>query len=347
METNAPTPRRPTLADVAAAANVSAKSVSRVVNGEPHVSPELAARVREAVRELGYRPDRRARQLASGRHTRLVGFVLVDTANPFFAAVARGLDDVAQGSDTLVISGSTDADPNREAALIETLVELRVDGLVVAAAEGNNDLLRREIQMGTEVVLVDRVMPDLDADTIVTDNRSSTRAAVLHLLDLGHRDIAYLGGNPAVWTARERHAGFREAFAERGLAPPHPDLEVLEVGAEAPAAAATRRLLGSAHPAPTAFVAGQDRITMGVVRALHEQGRHHDVAVIGFDEVPAADLVEPSVAVIAQDPYEMGRRAGQCLVERLAGTRTGDPEMLVVPAELRLRQSAHIRPATS
>lgn len=336
-----PAPRRPTLADVADLAGVSAKSVSRVVNGEAHVSPDLAARVEQAVNDLGYRPDRRARGLASGLHTRLVGFVLVDAANPFFAAVARGLDDVAQESETLVIAGSTDALPEREAVLIETLIELRVDGLVVAAAEGNNELLRREIRMGTPVVLVDRVMSNLDADTIVTDNRASTRAAVGHLLDLGHRDIAFLGGNPDVWTAHERHEGFHEAFADHGSTS-RPDLEVVDVGTEGRAADAATRLFASDGPSPTACFTAQDRITMGVLRTLHDRGLQHDVALIGFDEIPASDLVDPSVAVIAQDPYGMGRRAGLCLVERLAGTRTGPPELVVVPAELRLRRSAHI-----
>lgn len=345
MDTTTNHRRRPTLADVAAYAGVSAKSVSRVVNGEAHVSDALRDEVLAAVRTLGYRPDRRARDLASGMPRRLVGFVLVDAANPFFASVARGLEDTIQASDALVISGSTDADPHRETTLIETLVELRVDGLVIAAAEGDNELLRHEIELGTAVVLVDRVLADLDADTVVTDNRASTRTAVEHLLDLGHRDIAFLGGNPDVWTAKERHAGFIEALQSRGLEP-RPGRDVAHVDATARAESAVADLLATDTP-PTALLTAQDVITAGAMRALRDHDLQHEVAMIGFDDMPLLDLARPSVSVIAQDPYEMGRQAGECLLGRLDGTRTGPPGFIVVPSRIIHRESSAIRPSRS
>lgn len=326
------------MGDVAAEAGVSLKTVSRVVNAEKHVSAHVAARVRHVISELGYLPDRRARELAGQRTSgRLIGFVQVDAANPFFAAVSRGLEDVTREHGLVIITGSTDGRPDREATLIETLVEFRAEGLVVAAAEGSDALLHREIERGTPVVCVDRLLPDVHCDTVVSSNRESTRAAVDHLRAIGHHRIAFLGGDQRVWTARERLAGYREAVPA-----PDPALEIVDVGDVERAATATRRLFDAPVP-PTALFTAQDRITTGVVTALHALGRQHDVALFGFDEIPFSEQLDPPVAVVAQDPYEMGRRAGDLLLARLSG---GDrqPVRVVVDAVLRHRRSGDIRP---
>lgn len=327
--------------DVATEAGVSLKTVSRVVNAEPHVSADVAARVRRAIGDLGYRPDRRARDLASSASSdRLVGFVQVDTGNSFFAAVYRGLEDATRDHGVLLLTGSTDGDPDREQALLEALIEFRVEGVVVAAAEGDDALLRREIAVGTPVVCVDRLLPGIECDTVVSTNRTGTRAAVAGLHDRGHRRVGFLGGNQQVWTARERLAGYREARRDAGL-PPDAALEVTGVDEPGRAADATRRLLAGAAP-PTALFTAQDRITVGAVTALHELGRQHDVALIGFDEVPFAEQLEPAIAVVAQDPYLMGRHAGRLLLDRMQGDAPDRGVRVVVDAPLRLRASGTI-----
>lgn len=332
------------MGDVAARAGVSLKSVSRVINGEPHVSGDLAERVRRAIAELGYRPDRRARDLAATPHSgRLIGFVQVDAANPFFAAVYRGLEDATRDGGSLIIAGSTDADPEREATLIETLIEFRVEGLVVAAAEGSDDLLRHEIDHGTSVVLVDRLLPDASCDTVVSTNRDSTRAAVVHLRGIGHTRIAFLGGDQRVWTATERLAGYRDGLDETGVTH-DPHLEIIGVDDPRRAARATRRLLEQTPP-PTALFTAQDRITTGAITALHDLGRQHDVALFGFDEIPFAGQLSPSISVVAQDPYEMGRRAGHLLLQRLADGASPAVRS-VVEAPLRHRRSGSITPSS-
>ncbi|MBW3606144.1 MAG: LacI family transcriptional regulator [Actinobacteria bacterium] len=331
------------MGDVAARAGVSLKSVSRVVNAEQHVSADLAERVRRAITELGYRPDRRARDLAAAPASgRLIGYVQVDAANLFFAAVYRGLEDTTRTRGSLIIAGSTDADPERETALIETLIESRVDGLVIAAAEGSDELLRREIAHGTPVVCVDRLLANAPCDTVVSSNRDSTRAAVVHLRELGHARIAFLGGDQRVWTATERLAGYREAL-HNTAGELDPDLEIVDVGDVARATQATRRLL-TAQRAPTAIFTAQDRITTGTITALHELGRQYDVALFGFDEIPFSEQLNPSVSVVAQDPYEMGRRAGQLLLNRLSDRSSTTPVQTVVEATLRHRQSGQIVP---
>jgi LacI family transcriptional regulator len=242
----------------------------------------------------------------------------------------------------LIITGSTDAHPDREEQLVRTLIEFRVEGLVVAAAEGSDELLRKEIDHGTPVVCVDRLLANAHCDTVVSSNRASTRAAVVHLRRIGHRRIAFLGGDLRVWTAVERLVGYREALHATG-SHADPELEIVDVDDVQRAADATRRLVFAPHP-PTAIFAAQDRITIGAVTALHDLGRQHDIALFGFDEIPFSEQLDPSVSVAAQDPYEMGRRAGQLLLDRLSGRTRAQAIRTVVDAPLRHRQSGNIRP---
>ncbi|HKJ55343.1 MAG TPA: LacI family DNA-binding transcriptional regulator, partial [Nitriliruptoraceae bacterium] len=203
--------RRPTLDDVARLADVSARSVSRVVNDEPRVSEHLRTTVLSAIDTLGYRPDRRARMLASGHRSQLIGYVQANAANPFFAGVSRGLDDAVRATGHLVVSGSTDTDAEREHELIEALMELRVDGLVIAGTVGDDEKVRREVEAGTQIVCVDRIAEGLEVDTVVSDNRAGVQLAVGHLWDQGHRSIAFLGGFTDLWIADERLAGYTQA----------------------------------------------------------------------------------------------------------------------------------------
>jgi LacI family transcriptional regulator len=192
------------------------------------------------------------------------------------------------------------------------------------------------------VVCVDRVLSNASCDVVVSNNRESSRAAVTHLRKVGHRRIAFLGGDQAVWTARERLAGYREAVRVTG-SEADSDLEIVDVGDVTRADEATRRLLTAVRP-PTAIFAAQDRITIGAVAALHDLGRQHDIALFGFDEIPFSEQLSPSVAVIAQDPYEMGRRAGQLLLDRMTNGSGSGIRRTVVDAPLRYRQSGDIKP---
>lgn len=331
------------MADVAELAGVSLKTVSRVVNREPHVRTEVTARVLDAIVQLDYRPDRRASQLAGPRRGgRLIGVVQVDAATPFFGLVNRGLEDVTAPLGWTIVTGSTDADPDHEQALVGKLIELRVDGLVVIAAEGNDDLLRRESRRGTALVCVDRVLDDADCDLVVSDNRNTTRQAVTHLCDMGHRRIAFIGGNPAIWTAQERHIGYLEALHSRHL-DPDPTLVVTGADTVQLAADATRRLLTAAQP-PTAIFTAQDRITTGAVITLHELGRQHEIALFGYDDIPFADQLDPSVSTVAQAPAAMGQRAAELLIARLGGTNRGS-RTTVLETPIHHRRSGSIRPS--
>lgn len=331
---------RPTLADVARLAGVSAKSASRVINDHPSVSAALRSEVENAIRTLGYRPDRRARTLASGPRSQLVGYVQADAAHSFFAGVLRGLDDAVRETGHLVVTGSTDTLPEREHELVEALLEMRVDGLVIAGTVGDDDIVRREAAAGTPIVCVDRVGEGIDCDTVVSDNRGGVEQAVGHLWELGHRSIAFLGGLEGLWVADERLAGFRSAMAARGVQS-DPELVVTGLldGDEAEKAAG--RLLSGSAPPPSAIVTGGAEFTVATIRVLQSRHLSTDVALIGFDDVAHAEQVRPSVSVVAQDPHGMGRAAGLLLLGRLADP-TRPSRRVVVPCNFVSRASAWI-----
>jgi LacI family transcriptional regulator len=326
--------------DVAAAAEVSLKTVSRVVNEEPGVSPALQERVLTAIEELGYEPDVRARNLRrSDKQERTLGLILVDSANPFAGLMMRGVEDVARTHGSLVIAASSDEDPERESLLFRELVARRVDGLIMYPTDHAAPTIVRELERGTPVVCVDRVPEGLPCDTVVSDNRGGSRAATQLLVDAGHRDIGFLGDSLGIYTARERLAGFHEALRDAGLVP-RPEWEIAGLRDPEAAEAATRRLL-SIEPHPTAIVAAQNLVTIGTIKALHGLGLAHRIALVSFDDVQFATELSPSITAVAQDPYELGRRATVRLFERLAGD-TSDPRLEVLPVPLLQRDSGEM-----
>lgn len=328
------------MVDVAAAAETSLKTVSRVVNGEPGVTAGLVARVRRAIDLLDYRPDDRARHFrSSSGTTRTIGFVQDDVANPFFAAIFRGLEDVAREAGSLVLSGSSDGDSDRERALVEALIARRVDGIVMVSRSPDEALIRTESGRGTAFVFVDLEPGGLDADLIRTDHRAGARAATDHLLRHGHERIAAIVDDPAYSSARDRQRGFSEAMSAAGLRADDAFVRT-GVGSVAAARAAASELLERAD-APTAFFTGQNLISIGVLRALHERGQQRHVAQVGFDEVELADVIEPGLSYVPQDPHRLGHLAAEQLFARIGGDRSG-PSHVRLPTSVVPRGSGEI-----
>jgi LacI family transcriptional regulator len=329
--------------DVASLAGVSLATVSRVMNGRDDVRADLAARVHDAVGVLGYRRDLTASNLRrTDRASATLGLIIEDVANPFFSSVHRGVEDVARTQGVLTFAGSSDEDPDRERELAEAFSARGVDGLVIVPCSSDQGYLARDRDAGTALVFVDRPPRFIDADAVVTDNAGGARAAVAHLIAAGHRRIAFLGDRPLVFTAAERRRGYRDALAAAGI-PTEPALERVGLVDSAAAERAARELLLAPEP-PSAIFAGQNLITIGTMRALRQLGLQRDVALIGFDEVTLADMVEPGVTVVLQDPYELGRQAAELLFSRLGGF-TGESRLIVVPTQLVPRGSGEIEPA--
>ena len=205
--------------DVASLAGVAIKTVSRVMNDEPTVAPELAARVREAADKLGYRPNLTASSLRRGdRRTATIGLLLEDVANPFSAALLRAVEDQARDRRVQILIGSLDEDPVRERELAISLIDRGVDGLVIVPAASDQSYLLAERERGTGIVFLDREPRFLQADAVVSDNRGGAVSAVDHLRSFGHRRIAYLGDSQAIVTAAQRFDGYQHALERAGLA---------------------------------------------------------------------------------------------------------------------------------
>src|SRR5581483_9027785 len=197
--------RRPTMHDVAALAGVGLKTVSRVVNAEPGVSPALEAKVRRAIEQLNYRRDANASMLRRlGGKTQTIGLVLEDVSNPFSSALHRAIEDEARTRHVLVFAGSCDEDPQRERELIGSFRDRRVDGIIVVPASNDHTYLYEEQRAGTVLVFLDRPPGHLDADTVAVDNVGGAMQAVEHLLAHGHRRVAFLGDLPSISTAQDR-----------------------------------------------------------------------------------------------------------------------------------------------
>jgi LacI family transcriptional regulator len=329
--------------DVAALAGVSLKTVSRVINGATTVDPELTDQVRRAAALLNYQPNLVASSLRRGDgRSMMIGLMLEDIANPYSSTLYRAAEDVARAHGVGLLAGSIEEDPEREREMGAALILRRVDGLIIVPAGPDQSYLVNEMRMGTAMVFVDRPPRYLAADAVVTDNRAGAATGVRHLIGHGHRRIAYLGDLNSITTAQERLAGYQDGMHEAGLEV-DPKLVRQDLHTIGAATAAAAELLAISDP-PTALFSGQNLVTIGTVRALRSAGAQYRTALVGFDDFPLAELIEPGVTVIAQDPAAIGRLATEILFRRIDGD-TSPVQKHVVPTRLIERASGAIPPS--
>lgn len=326
---------RPTMKDVASRAGVALKTVSRVVNGEPGVTPETTKRVLGAIEDLGFRRNESARLLRTGR-TATLGFITDNCGDPDHAAAGRGVEEVARDHGFLVFTGSTDSDPVKEEGLALTLCARRVDGLIMEPTTGDHEYLVPEMEAGVSTVFIMRPPELSGADVVLADECGGAKAAVEHLLAQGHKRIGYLNGDLNGYRSRQLLRGYTEAMAAAGL-PVDPAWTTL----------APQRLLESAV---TAVFCGSREHTMRALRALAAaqhtltaRGRTRRVAVVGFGDFELADIISPGVTVVSYDPLDIGRTAGELLVHRVTGEH-GPPRHVELPTVLIPRGSAEFPP---
>lgn len=325
--------------DVAVAAGVALKTVSRVVNGEPGVAEGTASRVRAAIEQLGFRRNDGARLLRQGSRTRSIGLVMEDLADPFYSQLSRAVEEVARSHGALLLAGSSAEDPVRERELALDFCSRRVDGLVIVPAGTDHSYLTPELAAGTAVVSVDRPITGVDVDTVLADNRGGIAAGVGHLIRQGHRRIGYVGDSLNIYTAAERCAGYRQAMADAGL---HVDEAWVSTGK--PGTLGTRlaldRMLSGPEPV-TALMCGNNRSTVSVLRELAT--RRIRPALVGFDDFELADMLAVPVTVIAQDPAQMGHMAAELLFRRMRGEQAPS-QRIELPTRLILRGSGELAP---
>ncbi len=331
-----------TMKQVAALAGVGTKTVSRVVNDEPGVTSETARRVWDAVHALDYQVDMRAGSLRRiNGQTKTLGLLISTVDNPFAGQIHRGVEDLASQRGVAVLAVSLHEDPVHEVTAVEDFIRRRLDGIIIGTTSADVTHLSSAMGRGMQMVFIDRRPPGLVADCVTSDNREAAARATSHLIKHGHRRIALLTERPAIQTAAERHLGFLDAYGEAGIPTGEADV-VIGVSNAAEAAEALGRLLDSPNP-PTAVFSAQNLITIGALQALHSRGLQHQVAQVGFDDIELADLLDPAVTVISQDPREIGRVAAARMFRKLDGESAG-PEHIIVPTLLIERGSGEIPP---
>ncbi len=336
---------RATMRDVAALAGVSLKSVSRVVNREDGVSAQLREKVELAVARLDYRHNLTASNLRrSHGRTGVIGALLQDVSNSFSSSLLRTLEDATRARQGVVLAASLDEEPDREYTLLTDLVSRRVDGLILMPATRNHAHLASEVRAGLPLVFVDRTPQGIEADSVVVDNRGGAMDATRHLLGFGHRRIALLADLATIETAAERVAGYEAALRAADL-PIDPQLVATGLRTSEDAERALTRMFEASQP-PTAVFASRNTLSVGAVRVLRRWGLSHKVALVGFDDLPLADVVEPAMTVIEQDVTAVGRRAADLLFSRIDGDSSPVQHVVIVPTLL-VRGSGEIRPMAS
>jgi len=327
-----------TIRDVARAAGVSTATAARALGGYGHASPAARRKVNESARELGYRPNVVARALVS-RATTTVGLVVGDIENPFFAAAARGLADVMDAHGYTVLLANADEDAGRERRAVDALRARQVDGMVVVPAPGASpEHLAELVTAGVPLVLLDRAVVGVAADSVLVRNVAGARAAVAHLAGLGHRRIGVVSDSPEITSSAERIQGYRQALRAAAITP-EPGLISIGGPTRDDGEAAALRLLDRPDR-PTAVFTANNFMTVGALRAARSLGLRipEDVALVGFDDLDWTTLVQPPVTVVRQPVADLGRVAGERLLRRLEGD-AGPPKRIRLDANLIVRGS--------
>jgi LacI family transcriptional regulator len=316
-------------------------TVSRVINDKGDVSPSTRERVAEVIELLGYRPSGIARGLATKR-TGMLGLVVPDVSNPFFSSVALGAEEVAYANGYNVFLCNTQESPQRELAILKSLEEKRVDGLVLCSSRLDDDELQEVVARHSNVVLVNRVLVGERVRSVLVDDRLGGQMATRHLLGSGHRAIGLLAGPETSRSGRLRASGYRAALAETEL-PYYPAwvrncAPTVEGGHEG-----TLGLLND-FPELTALFCCNDLVAVGALRACMELGRDvpEAVAIVGYDGIPLSELVTPALTTCKVPRYELGSEAVRLLLDQIECEADECPE-IVLPPELVIRASAPAR----
>lgn len=327
---------RASMREVAELAQVATSSVSRVLSDHPDVSKAMRQRVMAAVEQLSYHPDLLAQSLRL-KSTRSVGFVVGDIANPLLAEIVHGAETGLREAGYSMLLTNSENEPERDVDHVRLFQQRRVDGLMLSlASEDNPALVSMLGQASVPIVLIDRELPgSVAASAVLSDHRTGMRAATEHLLDLGHRDIGLLLGQP-LRPSRERRAGVEEAYRARNL----PRTYVVLEGMLAPSHGrhATQRLLDQPSP-PTAIVVGGNQLLIGVLDELRERGLRvgEDISLVSSDAVSITELFAPPISIVRRSNAEIGRQAAALLLQLIRGE--GGPERVVLPTEFVPRAS--------
>lgn len=329
-----------TIYDIAKKANVSAMTVSKVINHTGRISSATRERVQQVIDELGYIPNSNARSLVLQR-TQMLSLLITDITNPFYTTLARGAEDAAHLRGYRLLFGNSDEDYNKEKDYVDAILSTRVDGVLFAPA-GDRSLthLKQLQERHIPFVFLDRTVPGITSDIIAGDSLEGAIELIRYLVQLGHRRIALVNGSSEVSTARLREEGYIEGLREVG-ADIDPEL-VLRIGYRDFSDEEGLDRLLSQPDQPTAIFAANNMLAIGVIRLLRKRGLRvpEDISVVCFDDLDLASAFDPFLTVAAQPAYEFGFQGVQMLIDRIEGKAPSEAQTVILPSELRIRASA-------
>jgi LacI family transcriptional regulator len=321
--------------DVAAHAGVSAATVSRVLNDNPSVTEDTRNRVYAAMTALNYVPNAVARSLRT-EATKTLGLIIGDILNPFFTELARAVEDEAREAGYTVVIGNADERADQQDHYVRTLLEQRVDGLLICPTAEITPLIEEVTRGDRPLVFLDRTLPGMDVPSVRADGTQAIRQLIGHLRDLGHRRIAFISGPGTLSTGRERTEAFLMAAAENGLEIPEEYIQMGDFRAGS-GQVLTSTLLDLPEPPEVIFL-GDNLMALGALDEIRLRGLRipNDIALASFDDVPWFAHIHPPITAISQPTAELGRRAVRVILDSLHGKPA---ESVVLPAVLVVRES--------
>lgn len=326
-------PRAPTVQDVAAAAGVSPMTVSRVLRGGHNVRPEKVQLVLKAVTALGYHRNENARSIRPGQRTGLLGVIITNVANPYYAELQLGIEEIVAADGVRLLVGNSNESSEREHKLVNDFVGRQVDGLIVVPSGNDVSHLRAAQAAGVELVLASRNVVGIETDVVLVADYPGAYEGTRRLIAEGHRRIAYVGNTTTVFTSRRRLEGFRSAHDDAGL---EIDSGLIRAGQNHSDAAqmVMNELLELSDP-PTAVFGGNNRNTIGVLRAVLKASSNGDpMRIVGFDNFELSDMVPFPLTIIDHDAREMGRTAARMITERIGGDRNVPARQVELPTQI-------------
>lgn len=325
-----------TIKDVAALAGISYTTVSHVVNKTRPVSERVRLKVEAAIAELDYVPSAVARSLKA-KTTATIGLLVPNSLNPYFAELARGIEDYCERNNYCVILCNSDDDPDKQRNYLRVLLEKRVDGLIVASTGGDDSLASGLLAVRTPMVIVDREIAGVETDRVRIDHEEGAYLATRHLLELGHRAIAFIGGPLDNSVAQLRLAGYRRALRQAKVKVSASSVLASDFTSTGGYRAAAQLLEGER---PTAIFASNDLLGIGALRAAAERDIRvpGELSVIGFDDIQMSRYVYPALTTVGQSILQLGETAAELLLRRLATPELALDQRIVIPSIV-LRES--------
>ncbi len=330
-----------TIKDVAKKANVSATTVSRVIHGKNGVSPEVREKVLKTIKYLNYFPNGNARAIVN-KQTNVIGLVFTDISNPFYPLLLRGIENTINKSNFSLILCNTDEDPAKEEKFLRILLEKCVDGLIIVPAQMNVPFLKIFEARKIPIVCVDRIVKNIEADSVIVDNFRGAFIATQYLIKKGHERIAIVSGDKKIFTIEERFNGYLFALERNNI---QPDNSLYAIGGFTidDFVNSTIQLFSLPKP-PTAIFSAGNLATVGIYICLNKLQKKipEDVSIVGFDDLTWAEALNPPLTAVSQPIYQIGATAAQLLLQRLVNEGPKEKQNIVLSTSLIVRKSVNV-----